>query len=84
MLLIAICVAIITTCMNVYLWKRRPYDGQMVITTDRSGKKIFSMELDKTPDEIERMKQVSFKVVSVESTDDILQLKIDYSDEVAD
>jgi SepF-like predicted cell division protein (DUF552 family) len=56
----------------------------MVITTDRNDKKIFSMELEKTPEEIEQMKQVSFKVVSVQSTDDILQLKVDYEDEVAD
>lgn len=83
-MLIIIGIVIIATCINVYLWKRRPYDGQMVITTDRNDKKIFSMELEKTPEEIEQMKQVSFKVVSVQSTDDILQLKVDYEDEVAD
>jgi len=42
--------------------------GQIVITEDASGKKLFSLELDKAPVEIEQMKKVTFKVVSEDFT----------------
>lgn len=83
-MIIIIGIVVIAICLNVFLWKRRSHDGEIVITTDRSGKKIFSLELDKTPEEIEKMKRVSFKVVTNNHANDVLQLKVDYSDEVAE
>lgn len=77
-------VIIIATCLNFYLWKRRPHDGEIVVTTDRNGKKTFSLELERTPEEIEKMKRISFKVVSHESDNEVLQLKVDYSEDFAD
>jgi hypothetical protein len=75
---IIVVLAIVTLVMNLVLWIRRPHDGEIVITTDRSGKKLFSLELGKTPKEIEKMKRVSFKVVSMHSDNEVLQLKTDY------
>lgn len=77
-MLIIIAMLIIAIGLNVYLWKRRPHDGEIVITTNRDGKKIFSLELDKTPEEIEKMKRVSFKVVSHENGNTVMELKTDY------
>ena len=74
-------ILVIVIVMNVYLWKRRPHDGEIVITTNRDGRKVFSLELDKTPEEIEKMKRVSFKVVSHGSDNELVQLE---SDEFAD
>lgn len=37
-------------------------DGQMVIKEDDEGK-MFRLELDKTPDELEAMGRVTFKVI---------------------
>ena len=48
---------------NVLWLKSRSYDGKIIITQEASGKKIFSLELDKAPIEIENMKRITFKVV---------------------
>ncbi len=82
-MIVIICVVIVATCLNVFLWTRRPHDGEIVITTDYSGKKIFSLELDKTPEEIEKMKRVAFKVVSPKQDLDNYVLQLDF-DEVAE
>lgn len=42
---------------------RRKFDGEMVITQDVDGKKLFSLEIAKNPEQIEQMKSVTFKVV---------------------
>jgi hypothetical protein len=48
----------------IALWLRaRTYDGKIIITQDADGKKLFSLELDKAPVEIENMKRITFKVV---------------------
>jgi hypothetical protein len=40
-------------------------DGDIVVTTDpETGLKIFSLEIDKSPEEIEAMDIVSFKINS--------------------
>jgi hypothetical protein len=39
--------------------------GQIVITVDERGKKLFSLELDKNPDEIANMTNIVFKVVNL-------------------
>lgn len=82
-MIVIIAIVIIASCLNVFLWTRKPHDGEIVITTDYAGKKIFSLELDKTPEELEKMKRVAFKVVSLSQDldDNVLQLGFD---EVAD
>ena len=40
------------------------YDGQMVIKTTEEGKKIFSLELESNPEDLEDKDEISFKVVS--------------------
>ena len=48
---------------------RKSY-GQIVITEAIDGKKTFSLEIDKNPDEIESMGFITFKVTK-EATDDL-------------
>lgn len=40
------------------------YDGKVVVETKETGKKMFSLELDGDPEEIEQKAAVSFKVTS--------------------
>ncbi len=44
------------------------YDGTLVINTNEDGRKLFSLELDKDPDEIEQKGSISFKLSSSQST----------------
>lgn len=46
----------------IILKGKRP-DGVILITEDPDGKKTFSLELAKTPEEIESMKMIFFKVI---------------------
>lgn len=39
-----------------------PYDGSIIIQEAEEGQKMFTLELDGDPNEIEHRKQVSFKV----------------------
>jgi len=48
---------------------RKSY-GQIVITEAIDGKKTFSLEIDKNPDEIASMGFITFKVTK-EATDDL-------------
>jgi hypothetical protein len=68
MCILLICGIIVLTAIsaNVLWLKRKTHVGSIVITEQSSGKKIFSLELDKAPTEIEQMKTVTFKVVSQE------------------
>lgn len=49
--------------IQLYLIKRKETVGQMIITI-QDGKKLFSLELDKDPDEIANMHSIVFKVVN--------------------
>lgn len=70
MYIIAILFLMVVIIFEMVIWRRRKsYDGVIVITRDRTGKKLFSLELDKTPEEIEKMKNVSFKVVPMNEDD---------------
>ncbi|MET0786969.1 MAG: hypothetical protein ABWY25_09700 [Paenisporosarcina sp.] len=42
-------------------------DGQIVVKENEDGKKVFSLELNRSPDEIENMKQITFKVANQEN-----------------
>jgi hypothetical protein len=56
--------------LNVYLVlkltsKMYKTDGEIVVTTDpETGKKVFSLEIDKSPEEIEAMDIILFRVNS--------------------
>jgi lipid-A-disaccharide synthase-like uncharacterized protein len=61
-------VIVICLILQIFFYIRnKRVDGEIVITKDIDNKKIFSLELIKTPEEIEKMKFIVFKVV----TDDI-------------
>jgi hypothetical protein len=65
----------IVVFINVYLVlkltsKMYKTDGEIVVTTDlETGKKVFSLEIDKTPEEIEAMDVILFRVNSQNGTD---------------
>ena len=44
------------------------HDGQIVINTTDEGKTVFSLELDKDPDELKKQKNISFEVRTQQST----------------
>lgn len=46
------------------------YDGQMVVSTDATGKKTISLELNKEPIDLATAKVVSFKVTDTPSVED--------------
>lgn len=52
---------ILVLCVYILSIRYR-HGGQIVISKDEDGKKLFSLELDKDPDEIEKMRYISFKV----------------------
>lgn len=41
------------------------FQGELVITETNEGKKMFSLELSKNPDEISHMEAITFKVVDI-------------------
>lgn len=56
-------IAIVAVFSNMAWYRRKSHGGQIIITQDADGKKLFSLELDKAPIEIEQMKRITFKVV---------------------
>jgi hypothetical protein len=66
-IIIGIAIAICLILQIFFYIRNQRVDGEIVITKDIDNKKIFSLELIKTPEEIEKMKFIVFKVV----TDDI-------------
>ena len=65
MYILIIVVLILIICIQYVLYHVKPmikHDGQIVITTNEEGKKIFTLELDKDPEEIENLNSISFKV----------------------
>jgi len=55
--------------LYVTLKLRNDYDGKIVVTIDDDGKKLFSLELDMDPDEIEKRQYIRFKVTDVANED---------------
>lgn len=53
---------IIAQGVFIYQKLKTTYDGQIVITTNADGKKIFVLELNKDPEEIEGLNSILFKV----------------------
>jgi septation ring formation regulator EzrA len=65
-IILIVIIIIITPITQIYLIRRRTKPvGQIVITVDERGKKLFSLELDKNPDEIANMTNIVFKVVNL-------------------
>ncbi len=64
--------AVITTFLGVclgistkqYESSGAAYDGQIVVTTPEIGPKLFSLQLDNNPEDIENKKSITFKVQS--------------------
>lgn len=40
------------------------YDGKIIVETNESGIKVFSLEIDEDPDDLEKRNRIIFKVVS--------------------
>lgn len=63
-------IAVVTTFLGVslgissaqYAAKDMAYDGKLVITEQDEGPKVFSLEIDGDPEEIEHKKSIAFKV----------------------
>lgn len=55
-------IIIITPVIQIFLIRRRFKTVGKIVITENDGKKLFSLELDKNPDEIENMRYVAFKV----------------------
>lgn len=68
-IIILIIVVVVLSLVQGYLVKQRLKPGGYIVITENDGKKLFSLELEKNPDEIERMKYIVFKVVN-EPTED--------------
>lgn len=63
LLVVLIVLLVIFTFACVIRMRRlSTYQGSMVITTNPEGKKLFLLEVDSDPDEMQKMKRVSFKV----------------------
>lgn len=54
--LLGVCITLI--CSRVF----QGYDGKMIVGESEGGKKLFSLELDGDPTELEQKKSVFFKV----------------------
>jgi hypothetical protein len=55
--------------LYITLKLRNDIDGKIVIITDDEGKKMFSLELDMDPDEIEKRQYIRFKVTDAADED---------------
>lgn len=57
-------ILILNAAMGIISRKRNGHhDGKIIVTKTSDGKKIFTLELDGDPDEIEGKDSISFKVV---------------------
>jgi hypothetical protein len=69
----------ISVLLNVYffvsLWILKseiPHDGQIVVSTEETGKKIFSLEFDGDPyEDLENKEYVTFKIIPVDIVDNV-------------
>ncbi len=71
--------AIITTFLGVclaissilYEKSNAAYDGIFIVHTNEDGRKLFSLEIDKDPDEMEEKGSISFKIASPNLTQEV-------------
>lgn len=69
-IILIIIIIIITPITQIYLMKRKYKPVGMIVITENEGKKLFSLELAKTPDEIAKMRYVIFSIAD-EPTEDL-------------
>ena len=64
---ISVLAFIIIITYLIFKLNTKRFSGQLVIKTNEEGKKIFLLELDKSPSDLENLHSVTFKVVKEES-----------------
>ena len=70
----AIATIVITIFVTLQIQSRhRRIDGHIVVTQNGDGKKIFSLELNKNPDDLELEEFIVFKVVEESEPDDVAE-----------
>lgn len=68
-IILIIIIIIVTPITQIYLIKRKFKPVGQIVITENNGKKLFSLELARNPDEIANMKTIIFEVVN-ETTED--------------
>jgi hypothetical protein len=61
-------IIVIAVIVQLYLIRffihTRKTDGELIVVVNDNGKKLFSLELDTPPEEILKMKTITFKVIN--------------------
>ena len=48
----------------VLIFVIRRYQGQIVVTQDENGKRLYSLEIGEDPDKLDQMRSIRFKIVN--------------------
>lgn len=64
-IVVAAILGVILQVMGKKYEGKHVFQGELVVTETREGKKVFSLELDKAPEELARMDSITFKVVDI-------------------
>jgi len=60
---IAVLIFVIVWLFVDRMRKHNRYDGSMIVSVPAEGRKLFSLELDVTPEDLETRNSITFKVV---------------------
>lgn len=60
--------AVLQLSSNAYAKSDERFDGAMNVITEKTGKKVFSLELDSDPDDLEKKNEIIFKVKNQKET----------------
>jgi hypothetical protein len=71
--------------IKVVLWvyffiKGKTPDGRIIVTRNKAGSQVFSLELEKTPEEIASMRMIFFKVVPMDPDTIVLYPPDDFAE----
>jgi hypothetical protein len=55
-------VSVLSLVLAFFLWYRTRSDGSMILEEFEDGRKVFSLELEVSPEELSERKRVIFKV----------------------
>lgn len=61
--IIAFVCVIVGVLWGRYVIPRKKYDGSIDVTTNKAGVKVFSLNLNDSPNRIEKMDTITFKVI---------------------
>ena len=62
---LVIVIAVIVQLFLIRFFRhQRKIDGELIVVTNDNGKTLFSLELDTPPEEILKMKTITFKVIN--------------------